>query len=107
MAQHNKVATGRRHAPVDLTAHCLRIDTAPTPDRWITSNPDDAPMMNRIERTTRLEASLAEMRDHPHEHYVWLTLPVREPCGRAEVQSPADVDDRSFWVKGTTRRTAF
>jgi hypothetical protein len=48
MAQHNKVATGRRHAPVDLTAHCLRIDTAPTADRWTTSNPDDAPMMNRI-----------------------------------------------------------
>jgi hypothetical protein len=40
------------------------------PDSCTTSNPDDAPMMNRIERTTRLEASLAEMRDHPRKHYV-------------------------------------
>jgi hypothetical protein len=73
MAQHNKVATGRRRAPVDLTARCLRIDIAPMPDSCTTSNPDDAPMMNRIERTTRLEASLAEMRDHLREHYVRVT----------------------------------
>jgi hypothetical protein len=70
IAQHNKVATGQSHAPV-MRPLIVSVSTL-LQRRIVGARPVQTtpPMMNRIERTTRLEASLAEMRNHPRKHYV-------------------------------------